>query len=197
MTKEQLRMQMLAGIITESQYKAELEEENGQFKSLNMGKLSTLFQMLASIPANSSYHSYNMDTGETTSGKDNIVANGYATPEFFQRLKKLQDGLQRGDKEAGQEFKNSIKGRYLYLGKRFMPFRLYGGEKDLFMPADYRALDELNDALDDVYRVVQFTSKYEDNNINAANPEWNNLVDAVNELDLNDFKDYAKKYAKK
>lgn len=193
MNKETLRMQMLAGIITEGQYKAELAEENGQFKSLNMGKLSTLFQMLVSIPANAGWNSYNMDTGETTSGKEGIVGHEYATPEFFKKLKDLQDGLQKGDKEAGDKFSKSFP-----LGmNRLFPFFLYQGEKDLFMPADYRTLDELNRAFDDVYRVVPYTSKYEDDNIDAANPEWNNLVDAVNELDLNDFKDYAKKYAKK
>jgi hypothetical protein len=190
MTQEQLRMQMLAGIITESQYKEKIQEDNENFKSLDFGKLSTLFQMLIKIPANAGYTDYNMDTGETNSGMEGITSREYATPKFFQKLKDLQNGLQKGDKEAGADFNEFFPS--LSNSKKF-PFILYNGEKDLFMPTDYETLDDLNKEFNSMSDAVQFTSKYKDNNIDVANPEWNNFVDAANNINLDDFKKYVKK----
>ncbi len=190
MNKKTLRMQMLAGIITEGQYKEKIEENKGKFKSLNFEKLATLFQILVKIPANAETTTYNMDTGKSTKKKEGIVDHNYVTPKFFKKLKDLQSGLQKGDKEAGDSFNEFLSNS---TTSRNFPFNLYSGEKDLFMPADYQTLDDLNEKFDDMADAVQFTSEYEEDDINVANPEWNNFVDAVNNVNLDNFKKYIKK----
>jgi hypothetical protein len=187
MTQEQLRMQMLAGIITESQYKEKLNEEDGNFKGLNFGKLSTLFQILSKTPSKVEYIDYNEDTDEETSGTESIVSRKFLTPDFFKKLKALQDGFQRGDKEAGTKFTESFNS-----DERFFPFNIYDGEKDLFMPADYRVLDDINKKFDEMFSMAPYTSKYENNNMNIALSDWNNLVDTINNVNLDNFKKYIK-----
>jgi hypothetical protein len=62
MSKEKLRMQMLAGVITESQYKTSLNEMES---TTTVGKL---LQMIGSVPANA-FISLNYDGGAETEVK--------------------------------------------------------------------------------------------------------------------------------
>ena len=110
MNKEQLRMQMLAGIITEGQYKAMLNED------LNINsEITDFFQNNSFDPSNPYHLEYNIQKyiedkiGRSLSpqekGKITRVANKYRS-EYF--TKQFSDEREAEEKAAQERYQNNL-----------------------------------------------------------------------------------------
>jgi hypothetical protein len=132
MTKEQLRMQMLAGIITESQYKEKMEEED------SMGRIGKSYPAPGTEDSTSNEEDKKVEknvTWDTNKVAQNVAAAaqdaidphkdeftfklvpGTATKNSFT----IRDGGDKDPKYVGYDVKITDKGKIIVLGLRKGP----------------------------------------------------------------------------
>ena len=104
MTQEQLRMQMLAGIITEGQYKEKLEEED------SMGKIGNSYPApnkgVVGTPGNPSLTQYLQDKGiNTEKGETNTIPLDATTKRYV--IKRLNEIMAEYSEEEIEELQDA------------------------------------------------------------------------------------------
>jgi hypothetical protein len=154
MTKEQLRMQMLAGIITESQYKAKLEEED------SMGKIGKSYPAPGTektsdpIPSPSSSP---IESSEESEKK-----------QLTKKARDLYEDIVMNGKLSGSDYldiivKNSISDNILEkIAKEnggSLGIGLHKIIKSKFLPK--KELKEVIRKLEDAFKILKTSKKYE------------------------------------